>query len=230
MINAAKSEQHHHHHNAQVVTVDLHPDRPDYRGLTTPSGAIISLEADSSFADIERAAGAGVVVRSAEVHTVLDGFFLSSGEIPRRTAYELGIRGAVRFDREAGVWASDESIADERLVVCRLKGKGLVVFTGCSHAGVINACRHAVELGAVADGGESDGMEAPRLYGVVGGFHLSDNNPEKLERSLVDLKDLGPQVLMPGHCTGWRFKAMCEAAMPGVVAPSCCGTTYTLSS
>lgn len=211
------------------VTVDVHPDRPDYRGLSTPSGAIVSLQADPTLADIERTGA--TVVASAEAHPVLDGFFLASGAIPRRTAYELGIRGGLRFVRETGAWVADEAIADERLVVCRLRGRGLVVVTGCSHAGVINVCRHAIELAGGQEGGEgSDSTTAPLLHAVVGGFHLSDNNPEKLEKSLVDLMALEPSVLMPGHCTGWRFKAMCEAAMPGVVVPSFCGTTYTLAS
>lgn len=201
------------------ITVDLHPDRPDYRGFAPPSGLIVSLEADPTFAEIEGAGGGVVVKKHGDVHSVLDGFFLSSGSIPRRTAYELGVRGGLRFDAASGTWVPDEAIADERLVVCHLKGKGLVVFTGCSHAGVINACRHAVELG---------GGSVP-LYGVVGGFHLADNQPEKLASSLEDLKGLQPKVLMPGHCTGWKFKYMCEQAMPAVLAPSFCGTTYTLA-
>lgn len=204
-----------------VVVVDLHPDRPDYRGMLTPTGAIVSLEADPTFAAIEAAGGR--VVTSADAHPVLDGFFLASGSIPRRTDYEVGIRGALRCVAASQSWIPDETIADERLVMCNLKGKGLVVFTGCSHAGVINVCRHAVELG----GGGGD-KEVP-LYGVVGGFHLADNHPEKLARSLEDLKALAPKVLMPGHCTGWRFKFMCEQAMPAVLAPSFCGTTYTLA-
>ena len=96
-------------------------------------------------------------------------------------------------------------------------GKGLVVFTGCSHAGVINVCKHALEL--------NPGLP---LYAVVGGFHLADNNPEKLKLSLDDLKKLQPRVLMPGHCTGFKFKFMIEQAMPAVIAPSFSGTTYTL--
>lgn len=197
------------------VTVDLHPERPDYRGLVTPAGMIVSLEADPTFDEIENAGG--VVQKHDEAHTVLDGFFLASGKIPRVTPYEVGIRGGMRFIKETGAWISDEAIVDERMVVCNLKGKGLVVFTGCSHAGVINVCRHAIELGA--------GLP---LYAVVGGFHLADNNPEKLANSLADLKSLQPKVLMPGHCTGYKFKFMIEQAMPGVLAPSFCGTTYTL--
>lgn len=198
------------------VTVDVHPDRPEYRGMTTPTGVIISLEADPHFDEIEEAGG--VLVKNGELHTVLDDFFLVSGTIPRHTPYEVGIRGGMRFVKSTGAWVSDEMIADERMVVCRLKGKGLVVFTGCSHAGIINVCRHALEIG-----------DSLPLYGVVGGFHLSDNHPDKLANSLADLKDLNPAVLMPGHCTGWKFKFMIEQAMPAVLVPSFCGTTYTLS-
>lgn len=217
-INAAKAANSPVDCSHTSIPVDLHPDRPDYRGMLTPTGAIVSLEADPTFAAIEAAGGR--VVTSAETHSVLDGFFLTSGGIPRRTDYEVGIRGALRFVDASQTWVPDETIADERLVMCHLKGKGLVVFTGCSHAGVINVCRHAVELG---------GHHEVPLYGVVGGFHLADNHPEKLARSLEDLKVLAPKVLMPGHCTGWRFKFMCEQAMPAVLAPSFCGTTYTLA-
>lgn len=215
MINAAKvrpgSDT-----KPQGVAVDLHPDRPDYRGMVTPAGMIVSLEADPSFDEVENAGG--VVHKHDELHTVLDGFFLASGKIPRVTPYEVGIRGGMRFMKETGAWVPDEAIVDERMLICNLKGKGLVVFTGCSHAGIINVCRHAIELGG--------GLP---LYAVVGGFHLADNNPEKLARSLADLKSLGPKVLMPGHCTGYKFKFMIEQAMPSVLAPSFCGTTYTLA-
>lgn len=206
----------------RAPVVDVHPDRPDYRGMLTHTGTIVSLEADPTLAQIE--AAGGLLRKEDAPHTVLDDFFLVSGAIPRRAAYETGIRGALRFVRSTGEWIPDESIADERMVVCHLRGKGLVVFTGCSHAGVISVCRHALEL---AGGGTTGKLP---LYGVVGGFHLTDNRPDKLAASLADLKALGPRVLMPGHCTGWKFKFTVEQAMPAVLAPSFCGTTYTLST
>ncbi len=97
--------------------------------------------------------------------------------------------------------------------------KGLVLFTGCSHAGVVNAARHALELGGGAP-----------LYAVVGGFHLADGSPEKLQSTLDDLKALGPKVLIPGHCTGWRFKFKIEQELAGFLVPCFSGTTYTLRS
>lgn len=99
--------------------IDLHPDRPDYRGLAI-GHKIISLQADPSFEEIESAGG--VIYKNDEMHTVLDNFFLISGEIPRRTTYEHGLKHAMRFDREENDWFSDEAITDERFLMCNLKG------------------------------------------------------------------------------------------------------------
>lgn len=101
------------------LTVDLHPDRPDYRGFAIGE-KLISLEADPAFEEME-AAGA-LVDKRDEAHTVLDDFFLISGVIPRVTPYENGLKGAMRFDRSEGDWISDEAIADERFLMCNLKG------------------------------------------------------------------------------------------------------------
>ncbi|KAK8055557.1 hypothetical protein PG993_000784 [Apiospora rasikravindrae] len=199
------------------VVVDVHPDRPAFRGVRVPATQEpISLQADPTFRELR---DAGAVVRSEDgVHTVLDDMFLVSGEIPRETGYEGGIRGGIAFNETSGEWESDELIMDERFVMCNLKGKGLVVFTGCSHAGVVNVSRHAVRLG---------GGGVP-LYSVVGGYHLADASPEKMEKSITDLKALKPEILMPGHCTGWRFKVRIENEMPGHMAPIFGGTKYEL--
>ncbi|KAK8140236.1 hypothetical protein PG984_000302 [Apiospora sp. TS-2023a] len=156
---AAKTQK-----NAQLpppvpVVVDVHPNRPAFRGVMIPTTQEpISLQADPTIQELREA---GAEVRSeSEAHTVLDDMFLVSGAIPRETDYEGGIRGGIAFDETSGAWEKDELIMDERFVMCRLKGKGLVVFTGCSHAGVVNVSRHAVRLG---------GGDVP-LYSVVGGI------------------------------------------------------------
>ena len=113
MINAAKPP------TGKKVTVDLHPARPDFRGVTTPIMQM-SLEADPSFAEIEDAGG--VVVKNSEPHTVCDDFFLVSGEIPRVTEYEHGMRRGARYSIEKGAWEPDELMLDERFVMCKVKG------------------------------------------------------------------------------------------------------------
>lgn len=105
--------------NSSATIVDLHPDRPDYRGMAIGNN-IISLQADPSFEELE--AAGGVVQKHADAHTVLDDLFFISGEIPRRTGYEHGLKGGMRFDAEEKDWFSDEGIADERFLMCRLNG------------------------------------------------------------------------------------------------------------
>ncbi|GLA04407.1 hypothetical protein AnigIFM60653_004457 [Aspergillus niger] len=186
--------------DSSATVVDLHPDRPDYRGMAIGHN-IISLQADPTFEELE--AAGGVVQKHADAHTVLDDFFFISGEIPRRTAYENGLKGGMRFDAEEKDWFSDEGIADERFLMCRLKDKGIVMFTACSHAGVVNCAQHAVD--------SLDG-EVP-LHAIVGGFHLATSETSQMESTVRDLKRLDPAVILPGHCSGWRAKFAIERIM-----------------
>jgi 7,8-dihydropterin-6-yl-methyl-4-(beta-D-ribofuranosyl)aminobenzene 5'-phosphate synthase len=117
LINAAKAKTQ--QFQDQKVTVDLHPSRPDFRGVTTPIFQM-SLEADPEFEEIEAAGGR--VSKNDKTHNILDDFFLVSGEIPRHTSYEKGLRRGSRFSKETGKWTTDELIMDERLLMCKLKG------------------------------------------------------------------------------------------------------------
>ncbi|GKZ17171.1 hypothetical protein AbraIFM66951_001660 [Aspergillus brasiliensis] len=209
MITAAKKEANG-TSSAPATIIDLHPDRPDYRGMAIGHN-IISLQADPTFEELE--AAGGVVQKHADAHTILDDFFFISGEIPRRTAYEHGLKGGMRFDAEEKDWFSDEGIADERFLMCRLKDKGIVMFTACSHAGVVNCAQHAVD--------SLDG-EVP-LHAIVGGFHLATSEASQMESTVRDLKRLDPAVILPGHCSGWRAKFAIERQMPGAMVPCSVG-------
>jgi 7,8-dihydropterin-6-yl-methyl-4-(beta-D-ribofuranosyl)aminobenzene 5'-phosphate synthase len=120
MINAAKRKRG--TSPQRDLVVDLHPARPEYRGMKV-RGTMISLEADPSFQEIE--AAGGCVQKSKDAHTVLDGMFLVSGEITRQTDYEVGLKHGMRFDSSSGTWSEDELIMDERLLACKLKGRTL---------------------------------------------------------------------------------------------------------
>jgi 7,8-dihydropterin-6-yl-methyl-4-(beta-D-ribofuranosyl)aminobenzene 5'-phosphate synthase len=83
----------------------------------------------------------------------------------------------------------------------------------------VNAAAHALELGGGAP-----------LYAIMGGFHLADAPPEKMQLTLDDLKNLGPKILIPGHCTGWRFKFKIEQELAGFLVPCFSGNNYRLQS
>lgn len=92
------------------------------------------------------------------------------------------------------------------------------MFTGCSHAGVVNASRHAHTLGG-----------RDPLYAVMGGFHLADADAETINSSVSDLQALQPKLLLAGHCTGWRAKFEIEKSMGrGVLVPSFVGSKFVL--
>ena len=123
MITDAKAKLHDSSSSSpqsQPVIVDLHPDRPAFRGFLGPNNHILSMEADPTFAEIE--AAGGKVVKSAEAHTILDDVFLVSGEIPRVTPYETGLRRGITFNADTKAWEKDELVLDERFLMCNIAG------------------------------------------------------------------------------------------------------------
>lgn len=105
-----------------ALVVDIHADRPKYRGFRAgpESDIIVSMEANPSFDEL--AAAGSIVMKSTNSHTILDNMFLISGEIPRVTPYEVGMKGGVQFNEITNEWVKDELIMDERLLMCNLKG------------------------------------------------------------------------------------------------------------
>jgi 7,8-dihydropterin-6-yl-methyl-4-(beta-D-ribofuranosyl)aminobenzene 5'-phosphate synthase len=199
------------------LVVDVHPDRPDQRGILTPLGIFAMLPPEPTLDAIE-AAGGRVVVH-AEVHEVAD-LFIASGDIARQTGYESGLAGHHSW-RGAHV-TLDPEIRDERFLAANVRGRGTTVLTACSHAGVVNV-----------------GLEARRLLPaepvdlLVGGYHLAGAAVEdRIQPTVRDLADLvAPRVVAPGHCTGWRAAAALAGAFsPSRYAPSVVGARYVLAA
>jgi 7,8-dihydropterin-6-yl-methyl-4-(beta-D-ribofuranosyl)aminobenzene 5'-phosphate synthase len=197
--------------------VDLHPDRPNQRGVQLPSGAMALLPPEPTFEAIE--AAGGVIERNADIHNVA-GLFVGSGEIERVTSYETGLFG--HHTNSNGAWEPDPLILDERFLAARVAGRGVSVLSACSHAGVVNACLGAQALFP------DESMDV-----VLGGYHLAGAAMEpRIPDTVRDLLDLvSPRIVAPGHCTGWRAKAaLADAFAPGRYGPSVVGSRYMLAA
>jgi 7,8-dihydropterin-6-yl-methyl-4-(beta-D-ribofuranosyl)aminobenzene 5'-phosphate synthase len=48
--------------------------------------------------------------------------------------------------------------------------------------------------------------------------------------TVAALTDLAPDLLVPGHCTGWRAQHTLAAALPDAWVQSSSGTTYELTA
>jgi 7,8-dihydropterin-6-yl-methyl-4-(beta-D-ribofuranosyl)aminobenzene 5'-phosphate synthase len=184
------------------------------RAMTRADGGLLSFAAVPSPADLT--AAGGEVVLGDEARTLLNGMIYLSGEIPRVTTYERGLLGQVRRSA-AGDWEKDELILDERFVAVHLDGRGVLVFTACSHAGVVNVLRHARDV-----------FDPLPLYGVMGGFHLSGRYCESIiPETVADLSEFDLKVIVPGHCTGWRAThKLVEAFGEERVFPSAVGQRH----
>jgi 7,8-dihydropterin-6-yl-methyl-4-(beta-D-ribofuranosyl)aminobenzene 5'-phosphate synthase len=126
------------------------------------------------------------------------GMVCVTGEIPRKTSFETGYTQHKTF--MGGAWKSDPLIMDERAVAVNIKAKGLVVISGCAHAGIINTVNYAQQI---------TGTE--KVYAVMGGFHLAGKTFEnRIQPTIEELQRINPQLIVPSHCTGW--KAMCAIA------------------
>lgn len=185
------------------------------RAVHLPDGSYMPFRDIPSVRELVDAGAA--VVNSPEPRLLLDDRYFLSGEIPRVTPYERGMPRHMRKSGDGAGWEPDPLIMDERYVAVRVRGKGVVVFTACSHAGVVNVLRDASR--AFGDG---------NLYGVMGGFHLSGPGPEAIIRQTVDdIRAFGLERIMPGHCTGWRaVSALSSAFADDVLVPCAVGRRF----
>jgi 7,8-dihydropterin-6-yl-methyl-4-(beta-D-ribofuranosyl)aminobenzene 5'-phosphate synthase len=190
-----------------------HPHMFGTRGVRQPSGSVRQMEDIPTAADLA-AFGADVVV-TREPEVLLDGMFYVSGEIPRVTPYERGYPGQVRLAADGKTWEPDEALVDERFLAVNVAGKGVVVLSACSHAGIVNVLTHA------RDGGGP-------VHAVMGGLHLSGTNEAIIPQTIEGLRGFHLKTLAAGHCTGWRaMTALANAFGDKVLAPTAVGKTYT---
>jgi 7,8-dihydropterin-6-yl-methyl-4-(beta-D-ribofuranosyl)aminobenzene 5'-phosphate synthase len=161
--------------------------------------------------------GAGFeIIEDRQPSFLFDGSVLITGEVPRTTGYEPGFPPQQSWLE--GRWQPDPLVLDDQALILNVAGKGLVVLTGCGHAGVVNIARYARRLTG----------DQP-LYGLLGGFHLSGPAFEPLiPRVLDDLGAMNPGVLVPAHCTGWRAQQAMARRFGEAFVPNSVGTSFSL--
>ena len=150
---------------------------------------------------------------------LLDGSVLITGEVDRTTEFERGMPPAHQA-WDGAQWAHDPTVIDDQALVVHVRGRGLVIVTGCGHSGAVNIVRHAQRLTRV-----------DQLCALVGGLHLGGPAFEPvIPPTVAALTELAPSLLVPGHCTGWRAQHALAAAMPDAWVQSSSGTAYRLTA
>lgn len=189
----------------------LHPDAWQQRKVVFPSGEEIRMPPPSQ-QDLDREGWQ--IVEETGPSLLLDGAVLVTGQVERLTDYEQGF--PLQFAQSHTGWDKDTWIWDDQAIVIKVRGKGLVVLSSCSHSGVINVLRHAQRMT-----GEQ------HIHGFVGGLHLTGGLFEPiLPATMDDLVEISPEIIVPGHCTGWKATHAVARALPDAYAASNVGTTF----
>lgn len=196
---------------ARGLPLVLHPDARNDRKIVFPSGEVL-LMPPPRVADLE--ADGIKVIDDRGPSLLIDGAVLVTGQVERHTGFETGF--PLQYALRDGEWTPDFEVWDDQAVVVNVSGQGLLVLSGCSHAGIVNIVEQAKRLTGV-----------DRVYGVIGGFHLTGPMFEPRVGPTVDeLVRLAPAMLAPGHCTGWRGIHEIARRLPGAFVQTSVGTRF----
>ncbi len=156
------------------------------------------------------------IVEERQPSFLLDHAALVTGEVDRSTEFETGFQGHEAL--RGGEWAADPLILDDQALVVRVRDEGLLILSGCGHAGIVNTVRYARRL-----------TGEPRIAAIIGGFHLSGPMFERIiEPTVQALGALSPSLLVPAHCTGWKAVHQLARRFPQAFVQCAVGTTIEL--
>ncbi|MBS0359101.1 MAG: MBL fold metallo-hydrolase [Proteobacteria bacterium] len=197
------------------LPVYIHPELLFPRGFKTKD-SIIKDTNNLTIAKIE--AHGGKVIEDKNPLKLFNGTLLISGEVPRHTAYETGFPNECRLNQDK--WEASPEIIDERTIMLNLKNKGICVFTGCGHTGVVNAIEHAKQL-----------LSSNKVHFVMGGFHLAGPTfVPRVNPTVTDLKKINPDYIITGHCTGRVAQTELTNAFSDRHIPYAVGTVFKFIS
>ncbi|MFE3168907.1 MBL fold metallo-hydrolase [Streptomyces sp. NPDC059224] len=194
----------------------IHPHAWTRRRMAVPHGGA------GEFPTLSKRALTGEgfdVIERREPSLLVDGSVLITGEVDRTTEFELGMPSGHQAWNGTR-WEKDPLVIDDQALVVNLRGHGLVVLTGCGHAGLINILRQARRL-----------TEVQQVHAVIGGLHLAGPAFEPvIAPTVAALKEIAPTLIAPGHCTGWRAQHTLAAEFADAWVPNSSGTTHRLTA
>lgn len=155
--------------------------------------------------------GIAKIVEVREPVEVIPGCYMT-GNIGRITEYE---KGSPSLLVKRGEKIEQDKFPGEQAIACHVKDKGLVVISGCAHAGIINTVRHAQKITGIG-----------KVHVVIGGFHLVNAPQEVIEKTVDDMQAIAPDHIIPAHCTGFEAILTFAEKMPHQFILNTAGTQY----
>lgn len=146
---------------------------------------------------------------------IIPGAYLT-GNIERVTAYEK-VPPTLLINR--GDKLEPDDFRGEQALFFNVKGKGLVVISGCAHSGIINTVKQAQKV-----------SDVEKVHAILGGCHLANAKPDVIQNTVADIKAMKPDYIVPTHCTGFEAMVAFSQAMPNEFTFNTTGTQYTFAA
>jgi 7,8-dihydropterin-6-yl-methyl-4-(beta-D-ribofuranosyl)aminobenzene 5'-phosphate synthase len=191
------------------LPVVIHPEGWNRRRLAIPGRDPLELPTPSraAFEDL-----GFEIVEEREPSFLLESSLLVTGEVDRTTEFERGF--PVHQACRDGAWQPDPLILDDQALVAHVRGKGLVILTGCGHSGIVNVVRHVQRVAG-----------AEPIHAIVGGFHLNGPLFEPIIGATCEaLAAFEPDHVVPTHCTGFRAIHALAGRFPDAFVQNSVGT------
>ncbi len=192
------------------IPIIVHEDMFKTRGTALPNGTVRKHQKFPSAEHVKPAK----FVSTKQPHIIAEDSVLITGEIPRKNDFEEGMpQHRIQAD---GNWQPDPWIWDDQALAVNVKGKGLIVLSGCAHAGIINTLNYAMQVSGTT-----------KVHAILGGFHLAGKECERrIHRTVEELKHMKPSLIAPSHCTGWKGAFAIANSMPRAFVWNSPGNLY----
>lgn len=161
------------HVSGNIFTPRLKPDGSDGNGLTPKRGPY-------------EATGGHFILHDGPTELVPGVWF--TGPVPRKFPETNWSDQGLRIHTSAGDIA--DNIPDDAGLVFNTSD-GLVILTGCGHAGIVNISTYARTIAG-----------QKTVVAVIGGLHLFAKPDDIVDWTGAQLKSFGVKYLLAGHCTG----------------------------
>jgi 7,8-dihydropterin-6-yl-methyl-4-(beta-D-ribofuranosyl)aminobenzene 5'-phosphate synthase len=189
-------------------------DETFYRRYSLRPGGTEAMDLGQLKKEDLEAFGLKVVEIQQMTQIIPGGYF--TGNIERVTSYEK-VPPTLLIKR--GEKPEPDDFRGEQAFFFKVKGKGLVVLSGCAHAGIVNTVKQAIKVSGT-----------DQIHAVMGGFHLINAKPETIEKTVADIKGMKPDYIVPTHCTGFEAINAFNRAMPNEFTLNTAGTQYRFSA
>jgi 7,8-dihydropterin-6-yl-methyl-4-(beta-D-ribofuranosyl)aminobenzene 5'-phosphate synthase len=200
--------------NKMDLPIITHEDMVKRRATANSKGEIREYPTFPRLEDVSPAK----IINTKKPQLIASDLACVTGEIPRTVSFEKGLTQNKIHSGDS--WQPDPLILDERALVFNVKGEGLVILSGCAHAGIINTIRYAQQFTGTT-----------KVYAVLGGLHLAGKEFEKrIEPTVNELKRINPQLVIPSHCTGWRAMTTMAEKLTDAFVWNSVGNLYKLNS